>query len=266
MSSPAAITSSRRMPAIFLAHGAPPLLDDDVWVRELGAWAARLPRPSSVLVLSAHWEARPVAIGATSLVPLVYDFYGFPQRYYRMTYASPGAPELAARVRDVLRAKGIAFTEDPSRGLDHGAWVPLVPMYPNADVPVLQVSLPSLDTRELFALGQALAPLRDEGVLVMGSGFLTHNMASLGAPATPGWAAAFDGWVGAALVRRDVDALLDFRARAPDARIAHPREEHFAPVLSVLGSASDADEKVSFPITGFWAMAPSFTRRSVQFG
>jgi 4,5-DOPA dioxygenase extradiol len=252
------------MPIIFAAHGAPVLLDDGRWMGELAAWAKAMPRPESVLMVSAHWEERPATLGATRTVPLVYDFYGFPERYYQTRYPAPGAPELAARVRALLGAKDIPFTDAPERGLDHGAYVPLVAMYPEADVPVLQLSMPSLDSKELFALGAALAPLRDAGVLIFGSGFLTHNMRftfARGVP-TPAWAREFDDWAKDALERFDVDALLDFRARAPGAAMALPTWEHYAPVLVAAGAAG-ARPKVTFPITGFW-MDGAFTRRSVQ--
>jgi 4,5-DOPA dioxygenase extradiol len=131
--------SSTRMPVIFAAHGAPILLDDEPWMGELATWAKAMPKPSSILVVSAHWEARPTTLGATTTVPLVYDFYGFPEKYYQTRYPAPGAPQLAARVRELLRQRSIAVADDPTRGLDHGAYVPLVAMYPQADVPVLQV-------------------------------------------------------------------------------------------------------------------------------
>jgi 4,5-DOPA dioxygenase extradiol len=241
-------------------------LDDASWVRELHAWAQAMPRPTAVLMLSAHWEARPPALGATTTVPLVYDFYGFPKRYYETTYAAPGAPVLAARVRALLTAAGseVVATE---RGLDHGAYVPLVAMYPAADVPVLQLSLPSLAAPELFALGRTLAPLRAEGVLIVGSGFLTHNLRMLdptpNAP-TPQWAADFDAWAADVLARRDVDALLDYRAKAPGVALALPTHEHFAPVVAAVGAAVERTEPVTFPITGF--VGGSLTRRSVQIG
>ena len=162
-----------RMPVIFLAHGAPMLLDDAGWVGELARWARALPRPRAILVISAHWEHRPLTIGATTPLPLVYDFYGFPEKFYRLAYPSPGAPELAARVRGLLDGARIPWRDEPTRGLDHGVYVPLLCMYPKADVPVLQVSMPSLEPAELYAIGQTLAPLRDDGVLVIASGFLT---------------------------------------------------------------------------------------------
>jgi 4,5-DOPA dioxygenase extradiol len=253
------------MPVLFLAHGSPQLLDDAGWVAELGAWTTAFPRPRGILMLSAHWVDRPVTLGATRSVPLVYDFYGFPERYYQQTYPAPAAPALAARFKSLLPGTAVAASD---RGLDHGAYVPLVAMYPAADVPVLQVSLPSLDPTELFALGRALAPLRREGVLIVGSGFLTHNLRMLDprpdAPA-PAWAAEFDAWAEDVLRRRDVDALLDYRARAPGVRQALPTHEHFVPVLVATGAAiDDSAATARFPITGF--TYGSATRRSVQFG
>jgi 4,5-DOPA dioxygenase extradiol len=256
---------SGRMPVIFAAHGAPILLDDAGWMGELAAWAKAMPKPSSVLMVSAHWEARPTTLGATRTVPLVYDFYGFPERYYQTRYPAPGAPELAARVRDLLRQKDIPFTDDPARGLDHGAYVPLVPMYPGADLPVLQVSMPGLDPKELFELGRALGPLREEGVLIFGSGFLTHNMRYAFRPGTPEWAREFDSWAQDALSRLDVDSLQSFRARAPAAAMALPTWEHYAPVLVAAGAVADEHPQTTFPITGWW-MDGAFTKRSVQFG
>ncbi len=250
-----------RMPALFLAHGAPPLLDDAKWQGELNAWAKALPRPTSVLMLSAHWETRPISVGATRTVPLVYDFYGFPQRYYEVKYPAPGAPQLAERVLSLLEPKQ-PVASDPERGLDHGAFVPLLAMYPDASVPVLQLSLPSLEAPDLFELGKALAPLRDEGVLIIGSGFITHNLRAGFGPQTPRWASDFDAWTAQAVEKHDVDALLDYRAKAPGVRESLPTHEHFVPLLAAVGAA--ASEKVSFPITGFWL--GGFTRRSVQLG
>lgn len=256
---------SEKSPAIFIAHGAPPLLDDARWVAELHAWAQSLPKPKAILMLSAHWENRPVTLGATRIVPLIHDFSGFPRHHYEQQYPAPGAPELAARIRQEL--KNIQrVADDPERGLDHGAYVPLVAMYPEADVPVLQMSLPSENPRELFALGRVLRPLREEGVLIVGSGFITHNLRTLdwsGRSAPPAWATEFDAWTADALVRRDVDALLDYEKKGPAVQMALPTREHFVPLLVNLGAAADG-EKVEFPITGFWMS--SLTRRSVQFG
>jgi 4,5-DOPA dioxygenase extradiol len=258
-------TGATAMPVIFAAHGAPMVLEDAGWMGELTAWAQAMPRPQSVLVISAHWDERPATLGATTTAPLLYDFFGFPERFYQTRYPSPGAPALAARVRELLGQRGIPFAEDPQRGLDHGAYVPLVAMYPAADVPVLQLSMPGLDVRALFELGQALAPLRREGVLVFGSGFLTHNMRYAFRPGIPTWAREFDAWAAEALARFDVDALLDFQRRAPAASTALPTWEHYAPLLVAAGAASDGRPNARFPITGFW-MDGAFTRRSVQLG
>jgi 4,5-DOPA dioxygenase extradiol len=253
-----------RMPVIFAAHGAPVLLDDAAWMGELAAWASAMPKPKGILMVSAHWDKRPATLGATRTVPLVYDFHGFPERFYETKYPAPGAPGLAARVRELLRAGGMEATDDAERGLDHGAYVPLVAMYPAADVPVLQVSMPGLDARALFEFGRALAPLRDEGVLVFGSGFLTHNMRYAFRPGIPQWAREFDEWAEGALSRFDVDALIEFQARAPSAQIALPTWEHYAPVLVAAGAASAHGPRTTYPITGWW-MDGAFTKRSVQF-
>lgn len=258
-------SAAGRMPSIFLAHGSPILLTDRGWMQELNAWSAALPRPKAILMLSAHWLDKPVTIGATTPVPLVYDFSGFPEEFYTVQYPSPGAPALAARVRQLLGPGNT--TDEADRGLDHGAYVPLVAMYPAADVPVLQISLPSLAPKDLLSMGRALAPLRDEGVLLVGSGFLTHNLRQMsfepGAP-TPRWAAEFDEWAGSVLARKDVDALMDYRAKAPGVRESLPTHEHFVPVIAALGAAIDDASPAKFPITG-WAYG-SGTKRSVQFG
>lgn len=253
------------MPSIFLAHGAPPLLDDPVWMGELAHWAAAMPKPKAILMISAHWERRPVTLGATTPVPLVYDFYGFPERYYTTKYPAPGAPELAARIRQLLAAAQ-PVADAPDRGLDHGAYVPLVAMYPAADIPVLQMSIPTMDPKELIALGRALAPLRQEGVLIVGSGFIVHNLRAMrpGQPTIPSWASDFDAWTGQQLEKRNVDGLVEYRRTAPGVDMALPTHEHFVPVLVALGASIDRAETVTFPIMGNWFGA--FTKRSVQFG
>src|SRR5688572_25154550 len=234
---PKSTQAGPRMPVIFAAHGAPVLLDEAGWVAELASWAKAMPRPKAVLMVSAHWEERPVTLGATRTVPLLYDFYGFPERYYQVQYPAPGAPELAARVRGLLQPSG-PVADAPDRGLDHGAYVPMVAMYPEANVPTLQLSLPTMDPRPLFQLGRALAPLRKEGVLIVGSGFLVHNLRFLdprpSAP-VPNWTQEFDGWAKQVLEKKDVDALLDYRARAPGVRMALPTHEHFVPVVVAMG-------------------------------
>ena len=252
-----------RMPAVYLGHGAPPLVDDPLWVAQLAAWAGALPRPRAILMVSAHWTQAPLTLGATVPgVPLVFDFYGFPERYYETTYPAPPAPELAERVRGLL--EGVEpVGESPGRGLDHGAYVPLLVMYPRADVPVLQISMPSLEPERLLALGAALRPLRDEGVLIVGSGFLTHGLPFLrdfrtDAPA-PEWSSDFDGWAAEALERRDVHALAGFRG-VPSARYAHPTTEHLVPLFVTLGAA-DEGAAMATPITGYFL---GLSKRSIQ--
>jgi 4,5-DOPA dioxygenase extradiol len=243
-------------PAMYLGHGAPTLVDDGTWVSELAAWATSLPRPTAILVVSAHWESAPVTLGATRTVPLVYDFYGFPQRYYETRYPAPGAPELAARVRSLMPDEE-PVAQAPDRGLDHGAYVPLTVMYPEADVPVLQMSMPDLDPGHLFELGRRLAPLRDEGVLVMGSGFMTHGLPwiheyMMGRPGAPTWSVEFDRWATEALSRGDLDALFDFRSRAPGMPWAHPTVEHLAPLFVTLGAAARPEDSPTFTIDGYF--------------
>ena len=253
-----------RMPAIYIGHGAPPLVDDALWVAQLAAWAQALPRPSSVLMVSAHWENAPLTIGSTRTgTPLVYDFGGFPERYYRAQYRSPGAPELAADVRRLLSDQEVA--EEPDRGLDHGAYVPLTVMYPSADVPVLQMSMPSLDPHDLFQIGRRLRPLRDQGVLIIGSGFLTHGLPFLRDfrfdANPPAWSTEFDAWAHEALEHGDLDELSDFVHRAPAVRYAHPRTEHLAPLFVTLGAGERAGESLPSIIEGYWM---GLSKRSIQ--
>ena len=258
-----------RQPVLYLSHGAPPLADDEQWTEQLAGWSQRFERPRSILMVSAHWEEAPLSLSATSgAVPLVYDFWGFPQRYYEVTYAAPGAPALADSVTRLVQTPDTPVHRDETRGLDHGAYVPLVEMYPEADVPVLQMSMPTLDPQELFDIGRKLAPLRDEGTLIVGSGFTTHNLRWFNPAAgpdgePPAASAEFDHWASEVLARRDVDAVLDFLAKAPAAREAHPRTEHWAPLFVSLGAAYEsgdlANESV---IDGFWY---GLSKRSWQF-
>jgi 4,5-DOPA dioxygenase extradiol len=243
--------AAERQPSIYLSHGAPPLVDDPLWSRELTEWGAQLGKPRAILVVSAHWESAPLTIGATTSVPLVYDFYGFPERYYRITYPSPGAPWLAERVKQLL-GDATPVAEDPLRGLDHGAYVPLLFMYPHADVPVLQVSMPTENPLALMELGRRLAPLRDEGVLIMGSGFLTHSFQAFGEPTLPQAIREFDVWAAEALARKDLDALVDFRRTAPGLRYAHRTLDHFVPLFVALGASLESGTEVTTAIDGFW--------------
>ncbi len=255
------------MPVIFLSHGAPPLADDPVWKRELAEWSSSIPKPRSILMISAHWEDDPLTVSATRTVPLFYDFWGFPDRYYQVEYPAPGAPDLANDVERLLGNAGQQVARDETRGLDHGAYVPLVEMYPEADVPVLQVSMPTLDPVELFEIGKRLGPLRDQGVLVVGSGFSTHNLREMNWHAgadghPPSWSVEFDDWLDKQLKHQEIDALIDFKSSAPAATLAHPRTEHFAPLFVTLGAAADRGLESTSPVAGFWF---GLSKRSVQF-
>lgn len=252
-----------RQPVLYLSHGAPPLADDPVWTAELAAWGRDLGKPASILMISAHWENAPIAVGSTTpRTPLVYDFYGFPQHYYEVTYDAPAAPELAEAVASSL---GGTVLQDPNRGLDHGAYVPLKEMFPDADVPVLQLSLPTLAPAKLVELGEKLAPLRDAGTLIVGSGFTTHNLrwfaGTSDAPA-PTPSREFDAWAAETLAARDLDALLDFQRVAPAAREAHPRTEHWAPLYVALGASKESGLENESVVDGFWY---GLSKRSWQF-
>jgi 4,5-DOPA dioxygenase extradiol len=268
MTTTGAQASTSRMPVLYLSHGAPPLADDLTWTAQLASWSADLPRPTNILMISAHWEEAPLALSATTKVPLIYDFWGFPQRYYEVRYDAPTAPELAADVTKLLHAPGLPVHQDTSRGLDHGAYVPLVEMFPEADIPVLQMSMPTLDPQKLFEIGRTIAPLRDQGTLIVGSGFTTHNLRwfnpSAGSQATaPRASQEFDAWAAETMASADVDSLLDFLAKAPAAHEAHPRTEHFAPLFVSLGAAYESGELTNRSvIDGFWY---GLSKRSWQF-
>ena len=242
------------MPALYIGHGAPPLLDDPVWSGQLSAWAGDLPRPTAVLIVSAHWESAPVSLSA-SHAPLVYDFGGFAPRYYQMTYETPDASQLAQRVAAMM-PDGEPVHQHVSRGLDHGAWVPLKIMFPEADIPVLQMSLPTSDPVKLMKLGERLKPLRDEGVLIIGSGFLTHGLPFLTEfridAKAPGWSVDFDHWAADALSRGDVAELAAYRTKAPGMPYAHPTVEHYTPLFVTLGAATDAEAPGDQVIDGYW--------------
>ena len=252
-----------KTPALYIGHGAPPLLDDPLWSSQLAAWANELERPSAILVVSAHWESAPLTIGSTSgQTPLIYDFGGFAPKYYNLQYRAPGAPDLATRIKGLMSER---VAEQPNRGLDHGAYVPLLKMFPNADIPVLQMSIPTQDPEKLFKIGQQLAPLRDEGVLIIGSGFLTHGLPFLrdfSIDATPpGWSVEFDLWAQEVLSRGAVDELMNYKVLAPGMPYAHPTVEHFAPIFITLGAATQADAAPDTAIDGYWM---GLSKRSFQ--
>ena len=236
---------STRMPVIFVSHGAPDALlkapDTVACWREIGKTVSE---PTAILVVSAHWEARHPTVSLSGAPETIHDFGGFSPVLHRMQYHAPGAPALAERVVSLLTSAGLPADLHPSRGLDHGAWVPLTAMYPQANVPVTQLSLARSDnTAANFALGQALSSLRDEGVLIIASGAITHNFGWLDWQANDDQAPLpqariFTDWVADALAARDVPALLKYRS-VPYGAESHPTEEHFLPLLVALGAAGD---------------------------
>jgi 4,5-DOPA dioxygenase extradiol len=251
------------LPALFLSHGAPPLFDDAAWMRELFAWAQAMPKPKNILIISAHWESAPLALSASGArTPLVYDFGGFHPRYYRMAYPTPDAAGLAGQVKALLPS----VHEHPRRGLDHGAWVPLKVMYPLADVPVLQLSLPTQDPGGLIEIGGRLRALREEGTLIIGSGFMTHGLPfitreMLVTGAVPAWSSDFDAWAADALARGDVETLAAYQAKAPGMPYAHPTADHYIPLFITLGAASDPARPVRTTIDGYMI---GFSKRSFE--
>jgi 4,5-DOPA dioxygenase extradiol len=235
--------STQRVPPVFVSHGSPMLA---VEPGAAGAMLARLggdlPRPKAVLAVSAHWEAPDPVVGANPRPRVIHDFYGFPRELYELDYAAPGAPALAFRAAELLREAGLDPHGSDTRGLDHGAWVPLRYLYPDADLPVAQLAIsPARGARYHLDLGRALAPLADEGVLILGSGGVTHNLREFrGQPAdtpAPEWVVDFGAWVAERLAAGDADALVDYRRRGPGAVRNHPTEEHFLPLLVALGAA-----------------------------
>lgn len=248
-------TGNEKMPALYIGHGAPMLLDDPLWTSELKAIAADLPRPKAILIVSAHWESQPITLSITSAnSPLVYDFSGFESKFYQMEYNSPDSSELAAKVAALMPDS--EPVRQSTRGLDHGAWVPLRVMYPDADIPVLQMSMPTSDPYRLIELGKRLQTLRDEGVLVIGSGFLTHGLRYLREWRTdavaPTWSSDFDAWAAGAMANGDIDTLANFKTLAPGMPYAHPTVEHFTPLFITLGAAQTIDAAPKTLIDGYF--------------
>ncbi len=234
------------MPTIFLSHGSPMLPLTDAPARDfLSGLAARLPTPKAILVASAHWETARPAVNAVARNETIYDFYGFPPPLYQLRYPAPGDAALAARVHALLQAAGLPGDIDPARGLDHGAWCPLLLAYPDADIPVLQLSLQThLGTAHHVKLGAAIAALREEGVLIIGSGSWTHDLRrfrgqTIDAPEAPD-VIEFSDWMDRALVERRRDDVLNYRSLAPYAAAEHPTEEHLLPLYVALGAAGSA--------------------------
>ena len=209
------------------------------------AWKAlgrRLPRPRAILIASAHWETQLPMLTGSDKPETIHDFYNFPEPLYRLRYPAPGAPEIARRAQALLKDAGLGGSIDGSRGLDHGAWAPLLYMYPEADVPVAQISVqPALGPRHQLAVGNSLKPLSDEGVLLIGSGHMTHNLRDWargqGAPAP--YAREFQAWVFDRLNEHDVEDLIEYRSRSTHGVRAHPTDEHFLPLFFALGAAPE---------------------------
>jgi 4,5-DOPA dioxygenase extradiol len=233
------------LPSLFVSHGAPTFPLTEVPARHfLVGLAAKLPeRPRAILVVSAHWETARPAVNAVAVNDTIHDFRGFPAALYAIHYPAPGSPALAARVQQLLAEGGIASDKDEQRGLDHGAWVPLRLVFPEADIPVVQLSVQThLGPAHHLKIGRLLAPLRDEGVLIVGSGSFTHDLSSFreyahatGAP-EPEWVSRFADWMDAALRERRIADLIDYRRLAPEAARNHPSEEHLLPIFVAIGA------------------------------
>ncbi|MBK4738170.1 DODA-type extradiol aromatic ring-opening family dioxygenase [Noviherbaspirillum pedocola] len=239
------------LPTLFISHGSPMLaLQDSPARRFLERLGRELPRPDAILIVSAHWETPDVpALSLAEHPETIHDFRGFPPELFAMQYPAPGAPQLAARAAAMLKQASFAVRQSATRGLDHGAWVPLRLMFPEADIPVTQLSLVHGATpAEHFRLGQAIAALRAENVLVIGSGSMTHNLYELrreggNAPA-PAWVTEFTAWMDARLAAGEHEALLDYRRRAPHAADNHPSEEHLLPLFVALGAGGGAARRL----------------------
>ena len=239
----------RQLPTLFVSHGAPTLaIEPGPAHHFLKTLGEDLGRPASILVLSAHFDAPIATVTASEAPETIHDFGGFPEALYNITYPTPGNPALAQRVSDLLTAANIRTRLDDERGLDHGAWVPLLLMYPEADVPVVQLSIDSRkDPASHLRLGEVLRPLRQEGVLIIGSGGATHNLthamqASQNAPRVE-WADTFREWLADAIENDRRNDLADYRAVAPDARRNHPTEEHFLPLLCAMGATEPGEPR-----------------------
>jgi 4,5-DOPA dioxygenase extradiol len=253
------------LPALYLGHGAPPLLDDPTWMSQLAGWTHSMPKPRGILIVSAHWEQAPLTLSSPSAgTPLVYDFGGFRPRYYQLTYRTPDAAWLAGTVASLM-PDAMPAHQHPSRGLDHGAWVPLKVMYPLADVPAIQLSIPTHDPATLLRIGERLRPLKEQGVLVIGSGFMTHGLPFLTADmitrgTVPGWSRDFDLWAKEALERGDVETLISY-PKAPGMPYAHPTPDHLLPLFVTLGAADDPGKPAAPVIDGYWM---GLAKRSFQ--
>jgi 4,5-DOPA dioxygenase extradiol len=232
-------------PLLFVSHGAPSFaMEPGLAGKTLTDLGRQLPKPDAIVILSPHWMTRDhVSVTASTRPKTIHDFGGFPDALYELSYPAPGAPELANHIVELLQTAGWDSRLDASRGLDHGAWVPLLYLAPDADIPVVQVSMPaSLDTRSAWKLGEALKPLRDMNVLIVASGSLTHNLYEFrgATPHGADYVKQFAAWTARTLHARNIDQLLDFKQYAPFAERAHPTDEHFLPLFIALGAAGES--------------------------
>ena len=232
----------KRQPALFVSHGSPTLpLEKSAATDFLRRLGPSLGRPEAILMVSAHWDTERPAVSGAERPETIYDFYGFPPELYRLQYPAPGAPKLAQRVAGLLEERGFSTDIDPERGLDHGAWTPLILAYPQADIPVTQLSIQShLGPAHHVRLGEALRPLRDEGVLIVASGGATHNLRELsrqrGNPVPQQWTAEFNEWLAGALESRRTDDLMNYRGQVPQDVRNHPTDEHLIPLFVAFGA------------------------------
>ena len=256
---------SEKQPVLYLSHGAPPLLDDELWMTQLAKWSKSVGKPRGIVIVSAHWESAPISITSTAAnTPLIYDFGGFAPKFYNMKYETPDAGWLGDLVASMM-PDNEPLHRHASRGLDHGAWVPLKVMYPDADVPVIQLSMPTHDPVKLMEIGARLKPLRDMGVLIIGSGFLTHGLPFIRDwrvnAEPPTWSAEFDAWSVEAMMKGDVDSLINYKTKAPGMPYAHPTVEHFTPLFITLGAATNPETPVDQKIAGYFM---GLSKRSIQ--
>jgi 4,5-DOPA dioxygenase extradiol len=259
--------SGPALPALFISHGAP------LFAIEAGASGPALTRLGQqlkaqagarlrgVVIMSPHWMARSPAVMSNPAPATWHDFGGFPPALYELDYPAPGAPELAAEVGALLREHGIATEADAKRPFDHGAWVPLMHLFPDADVPVVQIALPAgWGPEQVYAMGQALQPLRERGVLLVGTGSMTHNLAEFfgGQREAAPYVVEFSRWVESAIQRGDLAALFDYQQQAPNARRAHPGDDHFLPLFFALGAGGFGP--------GPAPVQPQYVSREVMYG
>ena len=239
--------------ALFVPHGSPMFaLEPGAAGAAISEAAARLGTPRAIIVVSPHWETAVPTIGTASRLATIHDFGGFDPRLYQMQYRASGCAEGAVRVAEMLRANGLEVATDEQRGLDHGAWIPLRHMFPDANVPIIPLSLQHQGgPRHAYRVGQALAVLAQEGFLIVGSGNVTHNLrdwqvVAASSASTPGYVYGFSDWLADRLAARDIEALLDYRHRRADGVRAHPRDEHLLPLYTALGAAGPDAQPEAF--------------------